>query len=116
MQGIGLYDSDFPTIKKDKDLIMENVKRIILTLPGENVGNLDFGCRLREYIFDFENVLLEDIEQVVVSALNKWEPRIVIFSVDVRQDPEMREKMYVVIDMALRETFERFNTQIPIEF
>lgn len=116
MQGIGLYDNDFPSIKKDKDLIMENVKRILLTLPGEDVGDLSFGCRLREYIFEFENVLLEDIEQVIISALNKWEPRIVIFNVDVKQDPEMREKMYVTIDMALKETFEKFNLQLPIEF
>lgn len=116
MQGIALYDTGFPIIKKDRDLIMENVKRILLTLPGEDVGDLEFGCLLRSYLFDFENVLLEDIEQVVASALAKWEPRIVIFSIDVKQDPEVREKIYIVIDMALKETFERFNMQLPITF
>lgn len=116
MQGIALYDTGFPIIKKDRDLIMENVKRILLTLPGEDVGDLEFGCSLRSYLFDFENVLLEDIEQAVASALARWEPRIVIFSIDVKQDLEVREKIYIVIDMALKETFERFNMQLPITF
>lgn len=116
MKGIGLYDSEFPVIKTDKELIIENVKRVITTLPGENIGNLEFGCRLREYLFNFENVLLEDLEQVIISAINRWEPRVVIFSVDVKVDPEMREKIHVLLDMALRETFERFNETIPITF
>lgn len=116
LQGIGLYGNDFLVIKKDQDLIIENVRRILLTLPGENVGNLEFGCKLREFIFDFENVLLEDVEREIALSLARWEPRIVIFQIDVKQDPEMREKIYVVIDMALKETFERFNMQLPITF
>lgn len=116
INGIGLYDNDFPVIKSDRDLIIENIKRILTTLPGEDVGNLEFGCRLREYLFNFENVLLEDIEQVIISAINRWEPRVVIFSVDVTLDPEMKEKIHVLVDMALRETFERFNLTIPINF
>lgn len=117
ISGIGLYDTDgFPVIKTDKELIMENVKRILTTLPGEDVGDPNFGCRLREYLFNFENVLLEDLEQVIMSALTKWEPRIVIYSVDIKVDTEMREKIYVVVDMALRETYERFNSQITIGF
>lgn len=116
LQGIGLYGEEFPVIKSDKELIMENVRRVLTTLPGENVGNLEFGCRLREYLFNFENVLLEDIEQVIASAIARWEPRVVVFTIDVRVDDEMREKIHVLIDMALRETFERFNFQIPISF
>lgn len=116
INGIGIYDSEFPVIKSNQELIMENVKRVITTLPGEDVGNLEFGCRLREYLFNFENVLLEDIEQVIITAINKWEPRVIIFSTDVTLDPEMKEKIHVSIDMALRETFERFNMQIPINF
>jgi len=116
INGIGLYDNEFPVIKSDRELIIENIKRVITTMPGENVGNIEFGCRLREYLFNFENVLLEDLEQVVVSAITRWEPRVVIFSVDITLDPEMKEKIHVLIDMALRETFERFNLQIPISF
>jgi len=116
LKGIGLYGSDFPIIKSDKELIMENLKRVIMTLPGEDVGNLEFGCRLREFIFDFKTILLEDIEQVISGAIARWEPRVVVFSVDVTVDPEMSEKIYVLIDMALRETYERFNFQIPISF
>ena len=116
MNGIGLQGTDFPIIKKDRDLIMENVTRILTTLPGENVGNLQFGCTLRDYLFEFENVLLEDVEQVCISALARWEPRIVVFGVTVKLDPEMSEKIYVLIDMALKSTFEKFNLTIPIEF
>lgn len=116
MKGIGLYDSDFPTIKSDKELIMENVKRVITTLPGENVGNLNFGCKIREYLFDFENILLEDAELAVISAIEKWEPRVIIHSVDVFLDEEMSGKLYIIMNLSLRETFEKFNMELPILF
>lgn len=116
MKGIGLYDTDFPVIKEDKDLVMENVKRILTTLPGENVGNLEFGCRLREFIFDFENVLLEDLEQIIIAAITKWEPRVIIFETSVKTDPEMKTHMNVILSLALREDYEKFNVEIPILF
>lgn len=116
MQGIGLYDNDnnFLAIKKDKDLVIENVKRVLLTLPGENVGNLEFGCRIREYLFDFENYLIEDLEQVIISALTRWEPRVKILGVNIKVDEEQKEKIHVTLDLVLTETYEKFSAQIPI--
>lgn len=116
MQGIGFYDTDFPVIKRDRDLIMENVRRVLLTIPGECVGNLEFGCRLREYVFEFDNVLEEDLEQEIITAINRWEPRVVIIDVNLEKDPEMQEKFRIKMNLALRETYEKFYMQIPIEF
>ena len=114
--GIGLHNTDFPIIKSDQDLIIENVKRVLLTLPGEQVGNLNFGCRLREYLFEFEKVLEEDIEQVIISAISTWEPRVVILGVDLKIDPEMKELFHVTVSLTLRETLEKFNLSLPITF
>lgn len=106
MKGIGFYNKDFITIKSEKDLITESIKRILLTLPGERVGNLEFGSRLREYLFDFDNVLLEDLEQVISSSIIKWEPRVIIQSVKVSKDPLIKEKMNVDIIVSMKETRE----------
>ena len=57
MQGIGIYGEDLLQIKKDEELIKENIKRILITAPGERAGNLQFGSRVREYLFNFKNIL-----------------------------------------------------------
>lgn len=114
--GIGLHGTDFPIIKSDKELIIENVKRVLLTLPGEQVGNLNFGCRLREYLFEFEKVLMEDVEQVIISAISTWEPRVVILGIELKMDPEVRELFHVTLSLTLRDTLEKFNLSLPIAF
>lgn len=51
--GIGISGNGFEFLDKNK-LIAEEIKRILLTRPGERVGKPEFGSRLLELIFEPE--------------------------------------------------------------
>lgn len=116
MQGIGIYGEDFLRIKKDEELVKENIKRILTTVPGEQAGNLRFGSRVREYLFNFKSILLEDLEQVIVSSIITWEQRVNILDVSIEVDERTQEKINVVLDLQLKENLDEFNLSIPIVF
>jgi len=116
MTGIGIYGESFLQIKQDEELISENIKRILTTLPGEQVGNLKFGSRVREYLFNFESVLLEDIEQVIISSILTWEPRVNILDIVIGSDPAIPEKITISLVLQLIENLDEFNLSIPIVF
>ncbi len=60
MKGLGIYNEDAPVLKSDLDLVEENISRILLTTPGERVNNPLFGCKLKNFIFDLDDLFKED--------------------------------------------------------
>ncbi len=116
MQGIGIYEEDFLRIKKDSELVKENIKRILTTIPGEQAGNLKFGSRVREYLFNFKNILIEDLEQVIVSSIMTWEQRVNILDVEIEIDKKTNEKINIILSLQIKESLDEFNLNIPIIF
>lgn len=67
-----------------KDLIQSSVLQILLTTPGERMWNPTFGCRIRQVQFEPSSaVFAETIVNLVLNALQKWEPRILVKSSDI---------------------------------
>ena len=65
-------------------LITSSVLQILLTIPGERLWNPTFGCRIQLLQFDtYSNSLAAIIQNLVLEALNLWEPRIVIRASDI---------------------------------
>lgn len=116
MKGIGIYKEDFFALKEDQVLIIENIRRILTTVPGEQVGNLNFGSRIREYLFSFSSILLEDLEQVISSSIANYEPRVNILNVSVTEDDKVDKKIVVDLILQLKENLDEFNLSIPITF
>ena len=73
----------------DVQAIKRAVKNIILTNKYERPFNSDFGCNLRGFLF--ENItepLLVIIKDRVAMAIEKYEPRVTIEDVVVKDDQE----------------------------
>ncbi len=71
----------------DVQAIKRAVKNIILTNKFERPFNSDFGCNLRGFLF--ENItepLLVIIKDRVAMAIEKYEPRVSVEDVVVRED------------------------------
>lgn len=84
MKGVGFYEEDFLKIKQYKDLIAESITRILMTTPGERVGRPEFGCNLRRLLFESTAAIsLEDVKNIVTSAINTFEPRVTLQDVQV---------------------------------
>jgi phage baseplate assembly protein W len=95
--GLTFYDKkDFNFSNDSNEFIVENVKRVLMTRPGERVNNLSFGSNLRSYLFEPE-MLMDDIAHEIVTSLNRWEPR-----ADVKDIKISMKNEKVVIKLTIR--------------
>jgi phage baseplate assembly protein W len=67
------------------DNIRAKILEVVMTAPGERVGQPDFGCGLRDLVFDPNNdILAATTEFAINKALQQWMPDdIVVQSVDI---------------------------------
>ena len=86
-----------PELVFDVDAINSSLENIILTIPGERVFLPQFGCEIHSLLHELMNErTARDILSVVVSAVEKWEPRIVVDFARSRVTPITDERVYEV--------------------
>ena len=94
--------------------IEESIKIILSTTPGERVMHPDFGCKLNEIVF-FPNSgrTLSLAIRYVEEAIVKWEPRVILKSVNGVPDAEDPVKINLNIDYEIRSVNTFFNMVYP---
>lgn len=89
MKGLGFYDKEFFVIKSDKENISESVTRILMTSPGERVGQPFFGVGLKRMLFDqVDQVTLEQLQKTIQDQIDMYEPRVVLTTNEVNLRPD----------------------------
>lgn len=106
MKGIG-YGDDFFIIKGDEALIKEHLTRLMLTSPGERPNNYFYGSNLKNYLFNFSDVVKQDMETTFIDLIKEKVPEITIknFSVVLSED---KNTMFVKFDIFKNETLESY--------
>jgi phage baseplate assembly protein W len=67
--------------------VRESLRLILLTEPGERLMREEFGCGLRRFLFEPNTVTTRQlIRDRVTQAINRWEPRVALESVEVEAD------------------------------
>lgn len=66
---------------KGLDLLLQDIQRLILTMPGERVNRPEFGCALRTKIWGNIDDVATSGAGAIESALSLFEPRITVTSV-----------------------------------
>lgn len=97
MKGIGILNSDFPIIKDGIQSTIENVKRILLTIPGERVGNTEFGSSLKKFLFEPDFEVINSLETILKDEIERWEPTVTIESIEIN----MTEEHIAKVDMKM---------------
>jgi uncharacterized protein len=94
---------------------LEQAMRLILaTYPGERPMRPDFGSRLRDYVFRSATVdTAAELSQEVRKALLRWEPRVDVKAVNVTVDEAERNKLYIDISYAIKNTNDFRNLVFP---
>jgi hypothetical protein len=64
------------------DLLLQDIQRLLLTIPGERPMRPDFGCNLRNQIWENIDVAAEAGAAAITEALNNYEPRITLLNID----------------------------------
>lgn len=82
--------------------IRDSIRVILLTEPGERVMLRSFGGGLQRFLFEPNIVTTHRlIQQHIVQALERWEPRIRLQSVIVEPDIEDSQAAVVTINYKL---------------
>jgi uncharacterized protein len=99
--------------KREQEL--EQAMRLILsTYPGERPMRPEFGCRLRDFVFESATVeTAARLNREVQTSLRRWEPRVDIEKVDVTPDPYERNLLFIDIQYAVKATNDRRNLVFP---
>lgn len=92
----------FPAPVYDADLIKQSIIQILLTTPGERVFRPDFGSNIQAVVFENTgSALVQMVRATVLSAITKWEPRVIIQAIEVNT---VDTTVYVDIDFVINYT------------
>jgi phage baseplate assembly protein W len=84
------------------DNIRESIRIILSTEPGERLMLPNFGAGLKRFLFEPNIVSTHRLmEECIVQALNRWEPRIRLASVDIYEAEDDDQAAIVVITYSL---------------
>ncbi len=93
------YDyADVDSIDTNENAINNSIKNIIMTRIGSLPGKPEFGSNVLNIVFDLmDNNSTDDIlKNNIVSSLIKWEPRISINNIIIKQIPEYNR---IIVDI-----------------
>lgn len=106
MKGIAFYGEPSFTIKEDTFLIKENITRILMTVPNERVNNPSFGCELKNYIFNLDFIMQEEVDGEITKAISRWEPRVNILGIKTTRTNE--NSLEIKVNCQIKDTLEEF--------
>jgi hypothetical protein len=90
--------NDFALTKNSLEQAQHNLKNLLLTYPGERVGQPEFGSRLREVCFEqIDDDLPSKVEEIVRKAVSSWLPYINITEVNTLTEEGDANKIFVEI-------------------
>jgi len=82
--------------------IRETIEIILKTEERERINLASFGGGLRQFLFEPNTVATRfQIQDRITRALQAWEPRITVSSVDVTEDPRDPQAAIAVINYQL---------------
>jgi uncharacterized protein len=70
-------------LARDEQDIDQAIQLILGTAPGERPMRPEFGCGVHDFVFDsIDAITVGRMEEAIRSALDRWEPRIQVQTVD----------------------------------
>ena len=91
-------NTDFAMTRNSLQQAKHNLKNLLLTFPGERVGQPEFGSRMREICFEqIDDDLPNKIEEEVRRAVSSWLPYIIIQEVNTLTDDGDENKIFVEV-------------------
>ncbi len=94
--------------------IEEAIRLILGTAPGERPMRPEFGCGVHDFVFDtIDAATVARMETEIRSALDRWEPRIVVSDIEFDLDHVDRGELLILITYRFRATNHMRNLVYP---
>jgi uncharacterized protein len=90
------------------------IELILSTAPGERPMRPEFGCGVHDFVFDtIDAATVGRLETEIRSALDRWEPRIEVQTVDFDLDHMIEGQLFINIGYRVRATNHERNLVYP---
>ena len=101
---------------KDETDIYQSLFVLLSTHPGERIMDAEFGCNLRQFVFEeISQTLFTRIKKTVKDAIRNYEPRIDVNDIDLEYDYD-DNILRITIDYTIRQINSRQNMVYPFYF
>lgn len=101
-------NGDFSTNTTIKEMVKQNFKNLLLTVPGERIMLLDFGVGIKTFLFEQKSSgIYENIINSVNSQVKKYMPYIELVDVSIDDDSNSEEVIYIKIVYFIKPLSER---------
>lgn len=98
----------------DNEDIIESLRILLSTNPGERVMLPNYGCGLRRMVFEeASEQTVTEIKEMIRKAILFYEPRISLNSMDAQLADAMSGRLEILIDYTIRTTNTRHNLVYP---
>jgi len=104
---------DLALSRREED-VREAITVILGTAPGERPMRPEFGCGIHDYVFEtLDPYVLGRLEIEIRRALDRWEPRVRVVSVEFDTSGADRGELLIEIAYTLKPTNDIRNLVYP---
>ena len=97
--------------------VRESIRLILLTSPGERLMREQFGCGIRQFLFEPNTVTTRQLlRDRIIQAISRWEPRAAVQEVTVEAVPDNPRQAAVTISFRLVATQALESQELTLEF
>jgi phage baseplate assembly protein W len=98
----------------DEQDIDQAIQLILGTAPGERPMRPEFGCGVHDFVFDsIDATTVGKMELAIRDALDRWEPRVVVETVEFNLDEVAEGRLIIDIGYRVRVTNTMRNLVYP---
>lgn len=110
--GPGFEKSGF-IFQKENEHIIQNVKRILMTRRGEQIGDLSFGSDVQKYLF-MPDLSVPDLIAEIKNSVERCDPRIEITEVEFENFDNVSGELTLNLSIRKKSNGEVFETTLGI--
>jgi phage baseplate assembly protein W len=101
-------------LARDETDIEQAIELILGTAPGERPMRPEFGCGVHDFVFDsIDATTVGRMELAIRDALDRWEPRVVVETVEFNLDEVADGRLIIDIGYRVRATNTMRNLVYP---
>jgi uncharacterized protein len=92
-------------LARDETDIEQAIELILATAPGERPMRPEFGCGVHDFVFDtIDATTIGKMELAIREALDRWEPRVIVETVEFELDEVSDGRLIIDIGYRIRVT------------
>jgi uncharacterized protein len=101
-------------LASDETDVEQAIELILATAPGERPMRPEFGCGVHDFVFDsIDANTIGQMELAIRDALDRWEPRVVVETVEFNLDEVAHGRLIIDIGYRVRVTNTMRNLVYP---